>query len=261
MSSSFEYKLTAKYYVMKQAKIITALAFLSLSFFSNCKKDSSLVTPVDAVAANATINFHLVTVPQPANAILTFNSGYISLNSITFKGTHIVGNALHQDQFTTTNLQNGLLYQMINAGNVSVTSSKYDYASFLVTLKSNERYHSLMLNGSYINHLNLVIPVEIIIDNQIQLSSIWLDNVVLSAGTNYVSTLYLNMGQVAYGISSEQLNSASISDGVLLISSDLNSTLYNTILNNLASGLSVQFEPLSIINTSGSAVTLPNPSY
>ncbi len=234
---------------MKQVKILSAVAFLSFILLCGCKKDSAfMATAVDAKLVNANVNYHLVTVPQPANSVLLWNSGYVSASSIAFDGTHIVGNALKLKEFTTTINYNDLLFQTMNLGNVSVTPSFYNNASVIVTIKPGGRPHSLFLYGSTINQYNREIPVELIIDDEIQLKSVWLDNVTMTAGARYLSTIYLDMAHINQGITFELLNGATITDGAILISSVSNTTLYNIILTNLADRMNVLFAPASILN-------------
>ena len=94
------------------------------------------------------------------------------------------------------------------------------------------------------------------------MSSYWLDNAVVSAGTGYLATLNLDMGVVSQGITSEQLSSATLSGGVIVISSVSNTALYKTILNNLAGGMNVQFVPTSIIRPgTDNVVSVPDPAF
>ena len=249
-----------KYFQMKQIKIMVAFAFLSVVLSAGCKKDSkSDITP-DAMVITTSINYKLMTEPQNPSSFLIWNSGYITTSALTFNGTHTVGNSVRLAQFKTSKVQTVSLLNTTNLGTVGVVASAYDDISFTATLNANLMAHALFLTGIY-NAKDQNVPVQLIIDGQVLLSSVWLQKVTVYPSAYYLTTLLFDLGQVTNGITANSLDGAVRTSGQIIISNEFNQDLYNLILGNLTNEMKVRFGIMPVSSPYIAPVSAPPTTY
>ena len=242
---------------MKRVNIIVSLLLAGMATMTGCSKESSKISP----AANATINYRLVAAPQAQASVLTWTTGYISAHTLTFNGTHIVGNSVRLTQFTTEKAQQVSQLGATDLGAVMVQPSAFDDVAFTLTLDQQQGNHALFMGGVFKTG-EQTIAVVVNIDEQVILSSIWLQHVTIAPAVTYRATLTFDPAQFANGITSNDLSAAQRTAGQIIISSVSNVQLYQVIMSNLTEGLHVQFGLQPVFNANESQpVQLNNPAY
>ncbi len=248
--------------VMKTIKLITGFALSGLVLLSACHKDNNAVVPmtVSDKTKNAMVIFDLVTNAQTPGSLIQWNGGYISTGSITFKGVHEWGNSLRLDQYTAAALQQVPLFCPGRIGTVSVPIDHYDHVSFSTTIQPINNLHSFFLSGTFFKD-GWDVPVEIMIDQQVDITSIWINNITITPKTSQ-SILTIDPAQLITGFDATALNAATIDDRKIIISAISNQNLFDIVLNNLKTAKNVQFKLLPpVVEYQPPLVTPPTESY
>ena len=126
-------------------------------------------------------------------------------------------------------------------GNVNIPYGTYDNVKLKLKLGSSPVAHTVYVSGNYVDG-GIIIPVEIVIDEPLELMAMWKDPVTISSGMDYLSLLSLNFAQLTSGINATMLQQAMISNGTIVISNTSNILLYNLLLTNLQNMMNVQFQ-------------------
>ena len=117
-------------------------------------------------------------------------------------------------------------------GEIQLAPGRYDEVEVELDLGSPAGDTAVVLRGSYVNSAGTNIPVVFFIREAVELEA-EAENVVLTGTEEYSFLTTFNLAQLTSGISQSQLNNATLSNGVLVISANSNSSLYSKLLSNL----------------------------
>lgn len=98
------------------------------------------------------------------------------------------------------------------------------------------------LSGTYTNTIGAVIPIKVIVNEDIEFKAEAEGGTILNAVNNYTSLINLNLALLMNGILISDLESATLSNGKIVISSSSNSTLYTKIKGNFDSSDNAEFD-------------------
>lgn len=217
----------------------TALGFciVALLFFA-CKKDSE----------TSGINYKLRTVNRSATisqaapgdlhnqrtmGTITWTSGFASATEIEFEA---------ETENTEVEFESGvnqkidLFAPLSSLGIVTVPPGTYEEVEFEVHLSPTATDPALELGGTYNGT-----PIIFRIDQPIEVEAEF-EDVTINQGTDFTAIITLNLSLLTQGISDADLNGAALTNGEIIISSNSNATLYNTIIANLKELDEVEFD-------------------
>ncbi|HEX6913889.1 MAG TPA: hypothetical protein VF145_01525 [Chitinophagaceae bacterium] len=153
---------------------------------------------------------------------ITWNSGTATPGSVKFeakKGTSEV-------EFTTSG-QTVNLFQLSDVfGNITLPEGSYSEIELKMSLDGSLNSPALELNGTYNG-----IPVKFSLTTPLLLKAE--KNNVTVTGGSFTAVTDLNLSLYTTGITQGMMNSATQTNGVILISSASNSSLYNIIIQNM----------------------------
>lgn len=213
---------------------------------------SSNLQPIaPAVVHPANITVHL----QPltgGNTLFQWQTGYLNINSLMVDGCEVVDGMKQRLHFEAKVDGQVNMLTPSDPGAVIVSGLNYNvmYAGFVLTppdINKNSKTTAnesaaLYLDGLYLGTKNDIIPVRILIDQQVEMVAEWHYNMAIVENHNYTSHLFLNLANITKGITYDMMrNARSVTDGMVIISSTTNNNLYQIVLSNLHSSLTTQF--------------------
>lgn len=256
-----------KTYFMKQ---IILAALITSAIFAGCTKENNetlianntgkritdgpgkevgaLNTDVNGVhnnidgATNAPygIMFQFITT-RPPGALVQWNGGYMNNSSIGLTACLQVGDMRQRLQFET---QTGHLLEFaspVTLGIVVADPTTYYLMIPRITLMPSNKVSALFLMGTTrIQEFAAPVPIEIRIDQPIDLTAEWKQNVTIGKTQVLTAVLSLDLAQVTNGITPGMLVNAERTNGVIVLSANSNTQLYQAIVANLQNNLMVR---------------------
>lgn len=209
---------------MTTTKRLLSIAVAAVILVS-CKKENLGPAGVDfqlkATSTSATL--------QRSNAAtIQWNSGTATPTSVKFeakKGTMEV-------EYTSTANQQVNLFTVAQStfGNVTLPDGTYNEIELKIQLNGSTSSPALELNGTY-NNGSTNIPVIFRVTTPLLIKS-EKNNVAIGSGA-FTAVTELNLSTFTTGISQVTMNSASQTNGSIVISSTSNANIYNTIISNI----------------------------
>jgi hypothetical protein len=137
-------------------------------------------------------------------------------------------------EFKSTGIRQVDLFASVVAslGTVSIPAATYTEVEFKITLNQNGSNAAMELNGQYTNGTGGIIPVVFSI-NSLFILKAEQNNVVVNGSNSITSLTTLDLSFVSRGITQTLMNSATVTNGKIIISGNSNVNLYNIIVNNL----------------------------
>jgi hypothetical protein len=220
-------------FIMKTYQLLMTGA-IAVLLFGSCKKSSS----DDASASSSTVQVQL----KVANPLVVVNliegPGSILWTSGSATATQVKLEAKQnasQLEFKSTGLQQIDLFAsvLVSLGNIVIPAGNYTEVEFRISLNQNGSSSAMDLNGQYTNGTTGVItPVAFSLNGLFELKTEQ-SNVAVTGSGSITALTTLNLAFVSNGITQAMLNSATITNGKIIISASSNSNLYNLIINNL----------------------------
>jgi hypothetical protein len=219
---------------MKISKLLSVGVAVML-LFGGCKKSSS--DDSTASASASALQFQLKT----ANPLVVINKpaapGTILWTSGTATATEVKLEAKRNGsniEYKTPGVQQIDLFAsvIVGLGSITIPVATYTEVEFKITLNQNGTNAAMELNGQYTNAVGAVTPVAFSLNSLFILKAEQANVSVTSNSTiNALTTLDLSF--VSNGITQAMLNSATITNGKIIISASSNINIYNIIINNL----------------------------
>lgn len=123
-----------------------------------------------------------------------------------------------------------LFAPVANLGNITLPDGKYDEIELEIDLMSTGTDTSFVLRGAYTNSTGQTTPVLFFISDVVEFET-EADNVTINGGNQFTALTTLDLSLLTSGISESQLNAATRTNGVIVISKNSNSGLYNSIIS------------------------------
>jgi hypothetical protein len=214
---------------MKAFKLLITGAAVFL-LLNSCKKSGSN-------GADSTMQFQL----KVANPLVTVNRvagpGTILWTSGTAAATEEKLEAKKDNsqlEFKSSGLQQIDLFASVfaNMGNLVIPAGTYTEVEFKITINQNGSNPAMELNGQYTNGSGVVTPVVFDLNSLFVLKAEQ-TNVTVTGNSSITALTTLNLSIVSSGITQAMLNSATLTNGKIIISTASNTNLYTIITNNL----------------------------
>jgi len=217
---------------MKISKLlITGTAIMLI--LGSCKKSGS----DDVTASSSPMQFQLKAANPLVVVNLTAGPGTILWTSGAASSTEVKLEAKRNGseiEYKTSGLQQIDLFASVitGLGNVVLPVATYAEVEFKITLNQNGSNPAMVLNGEYTNALGAVTPVVFSL-NSLFLLKAEQTNVSVTSNSSITALTTLNLSFVSNGITQAMLNSATVTNGKIMMSASSNINLYNIIINNL----------------------------
>lgn len=226
---------------MKKTNFKLGLAFLlgATVILSSCSKDDAIgngninyqvkPTGFTGTIASTGINSGLTGLIGLSNT-LTFTSGSVNVSEIDFEAeSNTVEIEYELKRFININL----LSLSPILGSINIPEGTYDEVELkLVLKKSTDNTIPLTLRGTYRDANGLSTPVEFFFNDEYEIE-VEAEDVVISSNADYIGLINLQLNKLLVNIGSNDLSGATKTNGVIVISSSSNTSLYNKFKSNL----------------------------
>lgn len=218
---------------MKLHLLTASLAVASL-FFTSCKKESTNTEQA------ATIMYRLQTTNRTAVVARTSPTGRVEGANIQWQSGSAAATGL---KFEATNsageveLKQKIIQQLdlfaTNSviGNMAIPAGTYNEVELKAYLAPVGSSPALELNGSFTNGSS-IIPVRFIVNTSVELKA-EKHSISVAEGNVYSALNTLDLSALTNGIAESALASATLANGVIVLSASSNAAIYNRILENL----------------------------
>ena len=212
----------------------TAFAFSAL-LFTGCSKNST--------GSGSSITFELQTTNRSA-IIARTDAGNIQWTSGTGSASEIKFEAKMNGQEVERknhSLQKVDLMSAITIlGDITLTPGTYQEVEFSVELNPTGADPALQLNGQYTSG-GITTPVVFTVTAPVELKN-EKNNVVVTDNSTYKAITNIDLSLITRNVTESMLNAAVRTNGTILITSSVNSNIYNILINNLHESDEVEFE-------------------
>ena len=217
---------------MKKSLLLSAV--MAGLLFASCKKNSS--NGYNTSTNQPTMSYRLVAsntsygvARTSATANIVWDSAFATPDVVIFQATQ--GNV--QVQYKATNNQRIDLMSSIafDFGSFTLPAGFYSQTVLKIDLDKIGNMPVLQLNGS-VTDGTITLPVEVLVNESIQLQTEQ-DSVTITNDSSFVAVTTIDLSSITSGITATMLLNASLTGGVIVISSSANHDLYKMILENL----------------------------
>jgi hypothetical protein len=220
---------------MKTNNLFIPVLIVSLSVFASCKKNTG----------SSGFKYKLTTTNR-SNAVgridagnITWTSGYATANMLKFEAKNSAGTEV---EFKSTVAQHVDVFTSLasSIGNIDLPQGTYSEIEFKAELAPGGSNAALELTGTFTSGAS-TIPVVFTVNSSLEIKT-EKNNVVISDNASYTALTTLNLSQLTSGITEAMLNSATKTNGKIIISAGSNNGIYNAMLSNLDGCDEVEFE-------------------
>jgi hypothetical protein len=223
-------------------KTINNLFLLSLAtgFFAvSCQKDSieapgtSKSLDIKLQATNASFSLQKSTA---ATATFIWDSSYMVVSKIEFEAEKGESQSAEISYEWKGPRKIDLLGLNTFVGSISLPPDVYHEVSLKLLAYQSDAGTSpvFYLSGTYINTAGTDTPVLLEVNEDIEFR-IKQEGYLLDASVDYTSLIHMNLSLLFDGISANELDGATVTDGTIVINSTSNTGLYNAIIDNFSS--------------------------
>jgi hypothetical protein len=246
---------------MKSNLCLLVITIVTFTVMTSCKKDTQ---DTSGSAASSDLSFAIqaqnksFTLPvggyglkstSSTSALITLDSARMLVSRIKFEA-EIEGNQSHHDSLEIEYSWRGprivdLFDLGSTIGTITLPAGTYDKISLSVSSERGDVNGEplLYLSGTYTNAAGTLVPVALSVSDPISFKTVMLgDTITAGSFTDFTSTVDLYLDELFSQVDVSVLDNATLTNGVLLISADVNTELYRTILHNLGKDRHCRFE-------------------
>jgi hypothetical protein len=219
---------------------IFAAVLLSVMVLAACKKNSSTPKPASATsqlafqmqAVNNSSNLATNSLATSSIAGLTWTAGMANISKFVFEaqrnGVTINVTSRNADSVNLFTVNPTVTYITLDTG-------VYKEIEIKVYLEptSDTSHLPLKLTGTFTNDSSKVIPIELDLNSDVTISA-EADNVHITGITDYVALVQMELPKLTAGVTAADLNSATLTNGKIIISKTSNTSIYWKIKSDFA---------------------------
>lgn len=230
---------------MKKHHLIRGLSILAIALaFSACKKDNS-----SRSASGTEVKFAVSADNAASSLTASVNTGGLTTNAgggTSVNWTSAIANIAYfkleakrrntEIEIKTRSLLNVNLLAVTPAGiSAAIDTGTYREIEIKVVLaKSSSGAIPLTLKGMLTTAGGAAVPIEFDFNDDAEIKA-EAENVTIDGSTDIATTIKLHLNRLAQGISPAELDAATRTGGVIIISNNVNVSIYNKIKNNFSS--------------------------
>jgi hypothetical protein len=160
---------------------------------------------------------------------LTFTGGIANISKFQLEAKR---NGV-ETEIESKNLTNVDLFALSpSIANTTIDTGTYREIEIkLVLLHSSSGAIPLKLTGTFTNSSGTAVPFEFDLNDDVTIKA-EAANIHVTSTTDFLALIHLHLGRLEKGVTAADLDTASLTNGTLVISSTSNTTIYNTVLAN-----------------------------
>jgi hypothetical protein len=229
---------------MKNFKILTVFAVVVVTamMFASCKKDTSSSSSTLRIKTQATNNtFPVLKAATLTTPTFAWDTCFINVSKIDFeaeKKENENSQGFSNIDYEWKGVKKVDLFSVNSViGEIDLQPGVYEEISLEIkALKADAGTSPVFyLSGTYTNATGVVIPIKVIVNEDIEFKAEAEGGTILNAVSNYTSLINLNLALLMNGILQSDLDVATLTNGKIVISNSSNSTLYMKIKGNFDS--------------------------
>ncbi|MDQ6609982.1 MAG: hypothetical protein M3Y85_09205 [Bacteroidota bacterium] len=216
---------------MKLIGVPAVILFLS---FVGCKKES--------LSEKSSISYQLKTSNTSSAMNRISSAGRTEAGTILWTGGSAFANQIKFEAKNSSgevefkqNIQQqiDLFAATSSLGTITLPPGTYSEVEFKALLVQSGNKPALELTGTFTTG-GISRPIVFRVSANVEVKA-EKNNVTVVSGTNYSALNTIDLSQLTRGVTGADLSNATLSGGSIILSSNSNSAIYNTILNNLSS--------------------------
>ncbi|MEO5983906.1 MAG: hypothetical protein ABIP80_00285 [Ferruginibacter sp.] len=207
---------------------------IALLFFTGCSKNKDSASEIE-YQLQTTNRSTTIAKPQTGNIVWT--SGYVFATKIKLEAE--LNN--QEIEYESSLAQRIDLFSTVTPlGSITLPPGTYSEVEFEIELNPTATDAALELNGQYTSG-GISTPVVFRVTTPLELKN-EKDNVVVTYNNSYNALTTIDLSLITRNITENMLNAAVRTNGKILITSTINSNIYNILLSNLHESDEVEFE-------------------
>lgn len=222
---------------MKLPNILLSTAIaVAVLFITGCNKNSN-------GTGNNAVKFQLQTTNRTSilarvqSGSIQWVSGYGSATEIKFEAKL---SGIETERKSQLAQKLDLFSAITTLGNITLDPGTYSEVEFKVELNPSGSDAAMELSGQFTSG-GVTTPVVFRVTAPLELKN-EKNNVVVTDNSTYKAITTIDLSLITKGITEAMLNSAVKTSGTILISSTINSNIYNILLSNLHDSDEVEFD-------------------
>lgn len=216
---------------------LTAIALMVT--FVSCSKENTAPAPTTATISYALMpgneimgTENLSGTEDEAYGVFTWTGGMASVSEI-----HIQSRGANKNSYSNTVPQVINLFEAWNnLGSIEVPVGTYDTIEFRIVFAPSNTHDALNMSGTFEKN-NMVLPINVIINEKVDLSFIKTTPTKLEANMDYEAAGTMALTWLAQNVDEEKLWAAEKVNGTVVISKTVNTDLYAFIWGLLNEGV------------------------
>jgi len=198
----------------------------ALLLLASCSKDDNggqLSYQLKTKNPNATVS-------RTSGGSVTWTSGSAYADKIEFEAEKDDDNEVEYESRVARRID--LFAPVSQLGNISLPPGRYEEIEIEVDLAPSVTDTAFILRGSFSNNIGYTVPVVFYINELLEFKA-EAEDITIGSAADITALTTLDLSQLTTGITESMLSSATLTNGILVISATSNAALYSVILSNI----------------------------
>ena len=209
-----------------QKSVLSIMVVAALLLLASCSKDDNggqLSYQLKTKNPNATVS-------RTSSGSVTWTSGSAYADKIEFEAEKDDDNEVEYESRVARRID--LFAPVSQLGNISLPPGRYEEIEIEVDLAPSITDTAFILRGSFTNNIGYTVPVVFYINELLEFKA-EAEDITIGSAADITALTTLDLSQLTTGITESMLSSATLTNGVLVISATSNAALYSVILSNI----------------------------
>lgn len=209
-----------------QKSVLSIMVVAALLLLASCSKDDNggqLSYQLKTKNPNATVS-------RTSGGSVTWTSGSAYADKIEFEAEKDDDNEVEYESRVARRID--LFAPVSQLGNISLPPGRYEEIEIEVDLAPSVTDTAFILRGSFSNNIGYTVPVVFYINELLEFKA-EAEDISIGSAADITALTTLDLSQLTTGITESMLSSATLTNGILVISATSNAALYSVILSNI----------------------------
>ena len=221
--------------------LLVATVILCVFSLVSCSKDDPIGTgnatlQITAGLANSSTSGRQMTSKNTSTRVnqnLVFTSGYVWVSEIVFYGTLESGNFVNRNvqRFSKIDFETGIAAPSLD--DVTIPAGTYTDVYLGVELRDEDSQPSVIMEGTYTHSNSSVIPIRFEFNSGEVFEAETSQQVVVNENETALSKIVFDPQVWFSVVSTNALDNASLTDGVIIISESKNEAIFDLVADRL----------------------------